>query len=123
MMICRKYVRKGELFLRCKKKDGKGKTVNVIDLEPLAMTEPKGKRTMNPLKRKSESNTPIGEKLMTDAMRGTRTSKRLARLQAHTTEWTSGGTMGKVTAMPQEVDKEEQGEGAFVPYWNVNKSG
>lgn len=97
-----------------RKRTAKGKTVDVIDLEPLAMIEPKGKGTMNPLKRKSEFRISNGEKLMTEAMRGTRTSRRLVGLQAHTTRGTSGGIMGKTTAVPQEVDKAEQGEGAYI---------
>lgn len=61
-------------------------------------------------------------KLMLDAMRGTRTLRRLAGLQAYTIGGTSGRTIGKATAVPQEMDKEDQGEGAYIPYWNVNKS-
>lgn len=59
---------------------------------------------------------------MLHAMRGTRTSRRLAGLQAYTISGTSGGTTGKATTVPQEVDKENHGEGAYIPYWNVNKS-
>lgn len=59
---------------------------------------------------------------MLDAMRGTRTSRRLAGLQAYTIGGTSGGTTRKATEVPQEVDKQDQGEGAYIPYWNVNKS-
>lgn len=101
-------------FSDARKRTAKGKILDVIDLEPLAMIEPKGKGTMNPLKRKSEFSTPNGEKLMTDPMRGTRTSRRLVGLQVHTIGGTSGGTMGKTTAVPQEVDKAEQGEGVYI---------
>lgn len=67
-------------FSDARKRTAKGKIVDVIDLEPLAMVEPKGKGTMNPLKWNAKSSTPLGEKLMRDAMRGTRTSRRLAGL-------------------------------------------
>lgn len=33
------------------------------------MVEPKGKGTMNPLKRRAEFGAPMGEKLMADAIR------------------------------------------------------
>lgn len=109
-------------FSYARKRTAKVRIVDVIDLEPLAMVELKGKGTMNPLKRKAESSTLLGEKLMSNAMKGTRTLRRLAGLQAHITGGTIGGTMRKAMAVPREVDKENLGEGAYIPYWNVNKS-
>lgn len=85
------------------------------------MVEPKGKGTMNPLKRRAESGI-LGGKLMADTMKGIRTSRRLASLQAHSAGGTSGGMTGKVAAIPQEVDKGSQGEDVYIPCWNVNNS-
>lgn len=77
-------------FSDARKRPAKGRSVDVIDLKPLAMVEPKKKGTLNPLKRIAEFSTPVGENLMADAMRGTRTSRTLTGLQVHT----AGGTQG-----------------------------
>lgn len=53
---------------------------------------------MNPLKRRAESGTQ-GGKLMADTMKGTRTPRRLADLQAHVTGGTDGGTAGRAAAV------------------------
>lgn len=41
--------------------DARKRVVDVIGLEPLAMVELKGKRAVNPLKRRAESAIPGGE--------------------------------------------------------------
>lgn len=82
MLICRKYVGKGELLLRRGENNSQGRTVDVINLEPLSMVEPKGQGVMKLPKRRTEFSAPVGMKLMADAMRGTRTLRRLAGLQA-----------------------------------------
>lgn len=75
-----------------------------------------------PLKQKIESSTPMGEKLMTDAMRSTQTSRILAGLQVLTPGGSSSGTMGGAIQMPRVVEKERQEKGVYIPYWNVRKT-
>lgn len=86
------------------------RTVDVIDLEPSSMVEPKGKGIANPAKRRAESGNQ-GGKLMADAIKGTRTSKRLADAVGGT----SSGATGKVWSRPLEGDKGNQGEGVYIP--------
>lgn len=52
---------------------------------------------------------------MANAMRGIRTSRRLAGLQASAATGTNGGTTRKAAAVPQEVDKGNRGEGVYIP--------
>lgn len=69
-----------------------------------------------------ESSRPMGEKLMTNTMRSTRTSRILAGLQALTPGGSSSGTMGGAMEMPRVVEKEGQEKGVYIPYWNVRKT-
>lgn len=79
--------------------------MEVINLEPLAFIEQKGKGPMTHVKQKIETGMPIGGKLMVDVMRSTRASRRLAGLRAHTTGGRSSGAGSKVTNAPIMVEK------------------
>lgn len=45
-------------FAEARKRLTKGKSIEVIDLEPLASVEPKGKNVVTLLKRKADVSTP-----------------------------------------------------------------
>lgn len=77
---------------------------------------------MTSTKRKIETSTPIGGKLMADAMRNTRTSRRLVGLNAQTTKDSSSGAIGKVTTTPIVVEKEGMEDKVYIPYWNLSKT-
>lgn len=65
-------------FAKARKRSARGKAMEVIDVQPLASIKPKGKGAVPPLKWKMEFSTPMEGKLMSDAMKITRTSRRLA---------------------------------------------
>lgn len=69
-------------FAKARKRTTRGKNTEMINLEPLAVIEPKEKSVMTPIKRKVETSTPMGGKLMADAMQITTSSRKLASLRA-----------------------------------------
>lgn len=62
---------------------------------------------MTPMKRKMEFSAPIEGKLMGDAMKITRTSRRLAKLKAPTTRGSNSEAVSKVTQPFKVIKKGE----------------
>lgn len=103
-------------FAEARKQSTRSKTTEVIDMEPLAAVEPKGKNVMTPMKRKAETSIPMGGKLMADAMWSTRSSRRLAGLRASTVGVSSSGTVEKMSKEPIEVEKYDLSSEVYIPY-------
>lgn len=110
------------LFAEARKRLARGKAMEVIDLEPLALIEQMSKEILAPLKRKMEASTPLAGKLMADTMRSTRTSRRLAGLKTQSKGGSSSGTIRKVTSSPIVIEKEGLAGEIYMPYWNLSKT-
>lgn len=103
-------------FVEARKRSARGKAMEVIDVEPLATIEPKGKGAMPPLKPKMEFSTPMEGKLMSDAMKITKTSRRLAGLRPPTTGGSSSTGVSKGTQVSKVIEREGAAEAVCTLY-------
>lgn len=109
-------------FAEARKRPTRGKSTEVINLEPLVSVEPKGKRVMLPTKRKAEISMPVRGKLMVDTMRSTRSSRRLAGLRTSAAGVGSSGVAVKEPKEAIEVEKFGRPGEVYIPYWNLSKT-
>lgn len=68
-----------------------------------------------------EFSTPMEGKLMSDAMKITRTSRRLAGLRPPTTGGSSSTGVSKGTQASKVIEREGAAEAVYTLYWNVGK--
>lgn len=108
-------------FVEVRKRSARGKAMEVIDVEPLVSIEPKGKGAMPPLKRKMKFSTPMEGKLMFDAIKITRTSRRLAGLRPPIMGGSSSTGVSKGTQASKVIKREGAAEAVYMLYWNVGK--
>lgn len=73
-------------FVEARKRSVQEKAMEVIDVEPLASLDPKEQGMVPLLKQKMDFSTPMEGKLMGDAMKITRTSRRLAGMRPSTSK-------------------------------------
>lgn len=105
-------------------RSARGKSTEVIDLEPLAAAELKRKSVMISAKKKAKMSTPMGEKLIVDAIRIIRSSWRLTALRSNISRVRSSGIPKKEAKMTKgaiEVEKYGIPDGVYISYWNLSK--
>lgn len=120
--VCRNDIGKPGLFAEARKRSARGKAIEVVDVEPLAIIDSKEKVGVPPLKQKMDFGMHMEGKLMSDAMKIIRTSRRLAGIKPPT-QRRSSSARGKQGA--QEMREEEKGKvgrEVYTPCWNVKKN-
>lgn len=108
-------------FEKARKRSVRGKAMEVIDVKPLASIDPTEKVGIFPLKRKMDFEMPLENKLIGDAMKITRTSRRLTGMKPSTAGGT-GSAGGSAGIQGSKRGKKCEGKGAvYTPYWNMDK--
>lgn len=82
--VCRNGVGKASSFQEAIKRSERGKSMEVIDVEPLASIDPGEKGGVLPLKRKVDFDMPMEGKLVSDFIKITRTSRMLVGMRPQT---------------------------------------
>lgn len=106
------------LFMEVRKRSAQGKAIEVIDVEPPASIDHKEKRMVPPLKWKMDFSMPLEGKLMGNAMKITRTSRRLAGMRPSTLRG-SNSAGGNQRA---QGSKGEVAEEVYASCWAVGKN-
>lgn len=108
-------------FVEARKRSTRGKTMEVIDVEPLASIDPTEKEEVPQLKQNMDFGMPIEIKLMGGAMKITRMSRRLAGMKPPT-RGCSNSARGSAGAQGSRgAEKSEMRGVLYTPYWNVDK--